>query len=188
MSIVKSFFLLFLLTMLGAVSLHAQEAVDTTKKEPLGPPHELREIRFLVGNWTIALDYRKDPAAAEWSKTNAGATCYNVAGGAAVQMDFTARMERMPYLFTALYSFDRQTGKWQMAWVDNSASRISLYSGEIKERVLILQGEDYYGGKKVLRRVSMNLKDHSAFDWTMEQSSDNGNSWVEIMKARFKKR
>lgn len=180
--------LLFLMLTLCMAGLYAQEAPDTSKEELLGPPHELREIRFLVGNWEVTLQYKKDPSVADWSKTNAEATCYNVAGGAAVQMDFTARMERMPYLVTALYSFDRETGKWEMAWVDNSGSRISLYTGEIEDRVLVLQGEDRVDGKTVLSRYSMNLKDHTALDWTREQSLDGGKTWVEIMKARFIKR
>ncbi len=170
------------------VGLYAQDAPDTTTKESLGPPHEMREVRFLVGNWDVSLQYKKDPRAAGWSTTNAEATCYNVAGGAGVQMDLTARMERMPFQATGIFCYDRSTGKWQLAHVDNGTSRLSLYAGGIEDRILKLQGEDRYGSVVVLGRLSMGLQDHTAFDWTMERSFDNGKTWVEVMKAKFTKR
>jgi hypothetical protein len=151
-------------------------------------PQEMKQLAFLVGNWNVQLQYRIDPTSDEWLETTAGTTFYYVVRGSAVQMEYTGQIGNWMMSGLSTYCYDRETGRWQYSWIDNIGCRVSLFEGDYRGDSLIVTGEGSYAGMTSLCRISHLNMTPTSFDWTLEQSTDTGQTWQLLQKAKFTKR
>jgi hypothetical protein len=184
---------LILTTVLTGLMLVAAAMAQEGKPAPsqememptFGPPEEMKALAPMVGTWHYAGEMRMGPES-DWMPHEATTVFSYVAGGAALQMEFTGPMMGMTMYGVGLNSFDRETGLWQGTWVDNFAGRLSLYTGTFEDGRLSLSGTDLMGGKEIFsRQTSFNITD-STFEWMME-NSDDGKVWYISMRGTYTK-
>jgi len=155
---------------------------------PMGPPPEMKEIAFLEGTWSVAMEWRMTPEE-EWVAAPGTATYMYVLDGAAMHMNYAGEMgpDLPPMTGTMIQCYDRETKMWQSVWVDNMGARISLYTGTKVGDTTSLTGEDMYQGETMLTRIRTFNHTETSFDWTMENSSDGGKTFWMSGRAKYTK-
>ncbi len=84
--------------------------------------------------------------------------------------------------------FDPKSGKWKQTWVDNQGSYLD-FTGEFKDGQMILWRQDTRkDGKQVMQRMVFKNITPDAFDWSWEQSQDQGKTWTVQWPIHYKKR
>jgi len=154
---------------------------------PMGPPVEMKELEALNGEYEVEFFFKMDPTSEEWIETQATAAVSMVAGGGAQQMLFDGQMMGMPFSGIGLTSYDRETKKWQMTWVDSMGARISMYSGDFKDGKMVVMGKDMGQGMTYHSRLTTYNMTEKGFDWKYEMSMD-GTNYVEGAKATYTKK
>jgi len=179
--------LMLLLVLVAAASAFAQEDTTATKEQevpPMGPPEQMKEVAGMVGDWHYKGEFRMDPKAESWMPQEAEIVYSLVAGGAALQMDYTGPIMGMDFHGLSLTSYDREKAEWQEIWVDNIAGRITTYTGQFEDGKLVMTGEDYYQGQPMyIRMVNYDMTDTS-FKLEMESSID-GENWYVSMRGEY---
>ena len=171
----------------AALADHHQEAQAPGEggMPPMGPPEEMKEIEGMNGEYSVKFYYKNDPASPEWTETAATAVLSTVAGGGAQQLLYEGEMMGMPFTGIGLTSYDRETGKWQTTWVDSMGARISMYTGDLEDGMLVVSGEDKGQGMTYHSRLTTYNITEKGFDWKYEMSMDGGQSYIEGAKASY---
>ena len=155
---------------------------------PMGPPPEMKQMEFLVGDWDIKGKMRMQPTDTNWMEFTSTASNKLVVGGAALQTDYSGPMMGQDFVGLALRTYDRETKQWQQLWVDNFGARIGLYTGGKEGDAWVFSGEDKYGGMTMQgRTVEYDIKPDS-YKWKMETSLDGGKTWFTGMEATYTKK
>ena len=154
---------------------------------PMGPPPEMKMLDILNGEYAIKFYFKMNPTDAEWVATDATAVVSVVAGGATQQMLFEGHMMGMPFSGLGLTSYDRETSKWTMTWVDSMGARISVYTGTFDDGKLVVTGKDLNQGVTIHSRLSTYNITEKGFDWLYEMSMD-GAHYFEGAKATYTKK
>lgn len=172
---------------LSAVWIKAQ---DSTMKEmpPMGAPEQMKEIAFLEGFWNVDMEWRDKDNPEVWNKEKAVCSCKSVLSGCAMETKFQGTMMGMPFEGYMLDSYDRDKQQWQSIWIDNMGGKMSYYTGNKAGEKKVLVGVEMWQGQKYLSRVTTFNHTPTGYDWTIENSFDNGQTWQVEGKATYTKR
>lgn len=142
----------------------------TTAQNGSSPVPDSCQMDFWIGDWN--LDW-KDAA----GKTQTGFNnVEKIMDGYVVRENFTTGDNT--FKGTSLSLFNKNLGKWQQTWVDNSGAYLD-FTGEFKDGKMILSREAKRNTGDIIhaRMVFYNItKDE--FDWNWEKSTDNGSTWT----------
>ena len=154
---------------------------------PMGPPEELKQFDFLVGEWTTDIQIKMTPEG-EWTTSPATMKYEKGMDGSCIRGSFSTDFMGMPFSGLATLTYHRMKAKWQMSWIDNMGAYQSLYEGDLNDGILTLEGEDLAMGQINLVRDITTLKSDTEFDWEVHFSGDGGKTWWTTMKASYKKK
>lgn len=154
---------------------------------PMGPPAELKQLEFLVGNWECAMKAKMDPTKDEWTESKGACTYSWVLGGAALQMSYKSDFMGMPFEGLSLETYNRETEKWQTTWVDNMSCSAMLMEGTREGGKCTMEGDYVFMGTPTKARVSTANETPNSFDWKYEESTDGGKTWATSMTAVYTK-
>lgn len=155
---------------------------------PMGPPAEMKQMEFLIGTWDAVMLFKMDPADTNWVESKGVSTYKWVLGGGALESEYSTEFMAMPFQGFGLDCYDRETKKWQSIWVDNMSARIAIYTGDHSDGKWVYSGEDMYGGKKMMTRLTNSNFTPTSFDWLLEQSFDGGKTFQTMGSAKYTKR
>jgi hypothetical protein len=164
------------------------EEMTSQEMPPMGPPEEMKMMKDVVGVYDVEQQWRMDPASEEWETSNGVATYELILDGAAVRHTYESEMMGMPFHGLGLIAFNRETGKWQQAWVDNMGAQISYYEGNYKDGQMVTVGEEKWQGQTYLARITVYNMEPDGFDWKYEMSMDGGKEYFTSGKAHYTKR
>lgn len=153
----------------------------------MGPPKEIKNCAWLIGTWDAAAQMRMSPDA-EFAPGTAVATYEYILDGSAIAMTYVQPMGGMEFKGYGVETFDRETGKWQMTWLDNMSARQEMFVGDRKGSGTVMTSEGSYQGKPMWNRISTMNETPTSFDWMGEASMDGGATWYTWGKASYKKR
>lgn len=171
-----------------AVPLQAADSVKTEiPMMATGAPPEMKQVAILEGTWDAAMQMRMGPET-PWIETKTVCIYKMILDGCALEQTCTGEMDGMQIKGTGLTCFNRGSGKWQNSWIDNTMAGLSLYEGDFKDGRLVVSGIDKLPGMTVLSRITTFNITPARFDCLVENSFDNGATWVETMKAVFTKK
>lgn len=173
--------------MLAVIAMAAQDTTKPPDMPPMGPPQEIKDVAYLVGDWDMVGQMRQDTTQ-PWQEIKGSCTFSYTAGGAAMMMDYTGTMEGNVFQGVAIDTYDRETKKWQSIWIDNLSARITYYEGEKKDGQSVLIGEDRYLGQIYTIRLTSTKKTDKSFDWKMEMSTDGGKTFTTTMTTTYTKK
>ncbi|MCK5126385.1 MAG: DUF1579 family protein [candidate division Zixibacteria bacterium] len=166
-------------------------AVDSTKTEesmpPMGPPVELKELKYLIGAWDVDMKMRQDPSQ-PWQDMKSSGSYDYILNGAAIRQNYKGEMMGMPFVGESTMCYNRELKKWQVTWLDNMFAQLSIYEGNMVDGKFVVQGEELYMGKAYLSRMTISSLTEKSFDWLMEMSIDGGKTWFSTMKAVYTKK
>ncbi len=167
-------------------------AADTTKTQqpqmpPMGPPPQMKDVMFLIGTWDVTTKFTMGDTT-KWEVSTGTCKWESVADGCALFNTMEGTMMNMPFKGIGTTSFNRETGKWQMTWLDNMSAFISLYTGDFKDGKLVTSGEDLYQGQKMITRVTMHDITPTKFEEMFEMSTDGGKTFTVNGKAVYTKK
>ena len=179
--------MILLAVLVTGLPVLAQQKGDSAMPQmpSFGPPAEMQQVAKFVGTWKFQGEMRMDPTK-EWTKSEATCVFSYVAGGAALQMEYTGPMMGMEMKGLGLTGFDRETGKWQSIWTDNLAGRISYYEGDFKDGKLVVTGKDTMQGMTMYTRMTDYDITDKTIQWMMESSMD-GQTWAPVMRGTYTK-
>ena len=150
---------------------------------PMGPPEQLKEIAYMVGDWDIDVDLRMGPEA-PWTSSVATASLEPILNGGAYQMVFKGNMMDMDFEGRMLYTYDREENRYEGTWIDTIACRESTSVGGFQDGKLVLEGVDLHAGQKIWMRMTHDKRGDNEYVWTMESSID-GENWYTSMKMAY---
>lgn len=171
----------------AAVSFADHHDENEAGMPAMGPPPEMKKLETMNGEYVVEFSYKTDPMGEEWTETEATAVVSSVVGGGAQQMVFEGKMMGVPFNGIGLTSYDRETEKWQMTWVDSMAARISLYTGDFEDGKLVVTGEDLSQGMTFHSRLTTYNMTEKGFEWKYELSMD-GTNYMDTAKATYTKK
>jgi hypothetical protein len=173
--------------MLG-VGLAAEEpqSEETGQMPEMGPPQQITDMAYLVGEWTFKGRVRMEPES-PWQDSEATVKCSYIAGGCAIQTEYYSMIMGMEMHGLGIMAYDRETKMWQETWVDNLAAHISYYTGEEQEGKRVVSGIEYWGGLKYFARNTTYDITDTEYKWTMENSLD-GENWYVSMEGVYTKK
>jgi len=154
----------------------------------MGPPEELKELSFMVGDWKVEGKMRMDPTSEEWTPYTATCSYEWFADGAALMSTFKGEMFGMPMVGHSIENYDRETGQWQVTWIDNMMARQSNYTGGMEGDKMVITGQDLMEGQVFGTRITVFNMSEKSFDWKMEHSMDDGKTWATFMQATYTKK
>ncbi|MFH2055199.1 MAG: DUF1579 family protein [bacterium] len=176
--------------LLLSLSAVAQEAEEAAMGMPaMGPTQEIQDLKWLIGTWDVKMESKMTPDQPDWIPSTGVVVYEYAAGGAAIKFTYKAdEMMGMVFEGIGLQTFDRETGRWQMVWADNMGARISYYTGEkSKDGRTVLEGDEIFGGQSYKGRIISFNETPSSFEWQMDNSMDNGQTWWTGGKAIYTK-
>ncbi len=157
-------------------------AQTTPAKAFCTDPHQ-KQFDFWIGQWDLS-----------WPGAKAGDVAHghnhvtHLMDGCVVQENFDGG-DTSPMQGMSVSVFDLPSGKWKQTWVDNQGAYLD-FTGEFheKERELILAREAAKpDGSKILQRMVYKNLSPNEFDWSWEQSSDGGKTWVVQWPIHYKR-
>lgn len=170
-------------TMLTPGFMSAQEMTSE-----MGPPEELKAIHPMNGEFDVELEYKIDPSASDWSKTEGRARVEMLLDGAAQQMTWGFDMMGMKVEVVDVLTYDREAGVWRRSSIDNLSARMTISEGKLADDELVLSGRDMMQGMELNTRQTISRISDKGFEWRFEMSLDGGENYMTQMTASFKKR
>lgn len=170
-----------------AMAQDSKEA-GSSAMPPMGQPLEMKSLAHLVGDWDVAMKMKMSTADTAWTEFKGISRCTSILDGCAYQTDFEADMGGMKMKGLDIMTFDRETSKWQVIWIDNMAARISIYEGFRSHDTTIVMGKDLYMGKEYISRILTYNETPQSYDWLMESSLDGGKTFIPMGMAKYTKR
>jgi hypothetical protein len=151
-------------------------------------PAEMKAMAFCVGDWDVVMKMKASDTSDVMTEFKGVSHCISLLDGALLQTDFETDFGGMLMKGLSFLAFDRETGNWQNAWVDNMSARIALYEGKMQNDTMILSGKDLYQGKAYLTRIKTFNITPTKYDWLMESSLDGGKTYIVMGTATYTKR
>lgn len=196
----KKLFLTLTLLLLCAALVSAEDKTNQAAKEggemfgeqempPMGPPEELKEMSFMIGEWNVKGKMRTDPTSDVWSEYAGVATYEWVANGAALMSTYESEMFGMAFIGHSVETYDRETKQWQVTWFDSMSGRQSMYTGNmVGDDKMVVKGEDKMAGMTFKTRITVHNMTEKSYDWMLEHSMDGGATWATFMDAHYTKK
>lgn len=166
---------------LGSAAVSAQEM-------PTGPPEEMKQLAWLVGEWDVDMDMNMGDTVESWVNSKGTCTYQYVLGGYALSFRYESEFMGNPFIGLGTECYDRETGNWQMSWIDNMAGRMNLYTGALGDNKAVFTGTDVWQGQEYLARLTTYDETDAKFMWMVEMSTDGGKSWAITGKATYTKK
>jgi hypothetical protein len=149
----------------------AQEA-ETPKETPCSSP-EASQFDFWVGEWDLT-----------WGENGKGINSIEkIMDGCVIRENFDGTPS-IKLKGTSVSTFNKQSGKWQQTWVDNSGGYLD-FEGGFQDEKMILSRELVKGGKKLMQRMVWFNISENEFDWNWERSEDEGESWTVLWSIHY---
>jgi hypothetical protein len=175
-----------LLSCVMLLSLCTAQSSSTAKPVPSQPPPctgaQHKQFDFWVGEWDLT-----------WPGTAAGQTAHgsnrvkSTLDGCVVEENFSG-LDAMPLRGVSVSMFDARSGRWKQTWVDNQGEYLD-FVGEFKDGQMTLQREAVKpDGTKVQQRMVYKNISPNEFDWSWEQSLDNGKTWQVLWPIHYKRK
>ena len=155
---------------------------------PMGAPPEMKAMAFLLGDWDVAMKMKASDTSDVMTEFKGISHCVSMLDGCMYQMDFETDFGGMIMKGLSFLTFDRETGNWQNAWIDNMVGRIALYEGKMQNDTITVAGKDLYQGKEYLTQLKTFNITPTKYDWLMESSLDNGTTYFVMGTATYTKR
>lgn len=153
---------------------------------PMGPTPQIKAMDYLVGTWSADFNVRMAPTAV-WTTSPATHVVESIWDGCALRINFASSVMGMPFNGQATVTYDRNSNKWQMVWIDNFGANQNLLEGDKVGNVMTLRGEGVEMGQAFMMKDITTYKSDTEFDWQMDISFDDGKNWFTQMKATYKK-
>ena len=147
---------------------------------PMGPPEEMKNLEFLVGDWEAEMEFLMDTTQG-WVKSTGTCTYSYILDGAALKMG-------MPFKGLSFETYDRENKQWQSVWVDNMGARTTMMTGVRENNGSVFENKDKYKGVVMMNRMTTSNETKTSFDWLMESSMDDGKTWFENGRAKYTKK
>jgi hypothetical protein len=165
---------LFLLVFSLCAPLLAQQP----PQKPCTAP-EAKQFDFWVGDWD-----------ATWPGQNNGPAGHatnhvvRLMDGCVTQENFDGRGSN-GLVGMSLSSYFARGGKWKQTWVDNQGAYMD-FVGEFKDGQMLLAREVVNPkGQKVGQRMVWKNITADSFDWSYEQSADEGKTWQVVWPIHY---
>jgi Protein of unknown function (DUF1579) len=184
----KTSFLMAAMLLTAAVVMAEEPAGDPMANMPMGAPPEMKTVEHLVGTWDVDSKMKMMPTDTNWMVSKAVATFSYMLDGCVMKMDYEGPIMGMNFHGMHLMTYNRQTNKWQIAWVDNMSGLLSIYEGVKKDDVTVVEGVETMMGMTYRSRMTTYNETATAFDWKAESSYDEGKTWGVVMTAHYTKR
>ena len=156
---------------------------------PVGATDELKALKWLEGTWDVVQKFNMSDTGEVWMESKGVATYRLTLNDCLLVMDYKSEMMGMVFEGFLYETFDRVTGKYQSVWVDNMAARMSYYEGFKDGDKTVMTGEEISpDGRVLLAKITTYNETPEKFDWKMEMSSDNGETYVTGGIATYTKR
>lgn len=151
---------------------------------PMGRPEQMDKVAPMQGDWDVAIKYRMSPEM-PWQESTGHATSKAILDGCAQRMDFTGNFMGMTMHGFDITTYNRETGQFESAWVDDMGARMSTMAGNFNDAgELVMKGEDMQSGMKMHTRATSKMGDDEV-TWTMEMSMDGGKTWFANMEMVY---
>lgn len=186
LSIVCGAVLLLMMASLSALAGDTAEYKGHGEMGPMGAPEQMKEVDFLIGKWDVTSSWRMSDTT-EWMDSKAVASYSKVLDGCALHMFYESEFMGTPFNGSMIQTYNRSTGKWQSAWVDNMSAQMSYYEGTREGDRMVMDGIDHLMGMEFHSRITISNTTDTSFDWTMEHSMDGGENWWVAGKATYTK-
>jgi hypothetical protein len=180
--VLHTLLVMIILTGSGVPAVLAQD--EQMQMPPMGPPEEVKKLAFLEGEWAVAVKHRMAPEG-PWEESSATVTVQPILGGAAYQSSFDATMMGMPFEGIGIDSYNRELGQYESYWIDSMGAKSSMMTGNFEGEKLVMQGEDMMMGQKMWNRATSIKKSADEVHWSMETSTDGGETWYESMQMVY---
>lgn len=133
---------------------------------------ENQEFDFWLGEWDVS-----------WSDKQGTNRIERILDGAVIQENFDGD----GLIGTSLSVFSREDNRWHQTWVDNTGSYLD-FIGEFADGKMILSRNGIAEGKAVKQRMIWYDITPDAFLWNWERSDDDGVTWRELWKIKYKRK
>lgn len=195
MKVYRSMLILCVLLILAGSAMPADSTMARDSMEhkmggqmpPMGPPEQMKDLAFLVGDWDVTGQMRMGPDQ-PWQDYTGTSNYHYDCDGAVMASRYESAMMGMKYIGIGFQTYDREDKQWQMTWTDNMSGRMAMYTGYRKNGKTVMVGEDKWMGKTFLTRMTIYDETDSSYQWMMEHSMDGGQNWYTSMKAEYKKK
>jgi hypothetical protein len=95
---------------------------------------------------------------------------------------------RGPHRGNSYNLYDRASGRWHQAWVDNSGLLL-LLTGGLREGSMVLEGRSAGpNGAERLDRITWTPRSDASVTQVWEQSTDGGRTWTVVFNGRYVRR
>ncbi|HTK95707.1 MAG TPA: hypothetical protein VL382_08715 [Terriglobales bacterium] len=164
--------------MLSMVVLCALLASGQQPPKPCTAP-EARQFDFWVGDWEATW-----PAGGGAPAGKATNHVVRLMDGCVTQENFDGRSSN-GLVGMSVSSYFARGGKWKQTWVDNQGAYMD-FVGEFKDGQMVLAREvTNPKGQKVGQRMVWKNIQPDSFDWSYEQSSDEGKTWNVVWPIHY---
>lgn len=163
-------------------------AVPARADEPEIPIHNddacmegpLAQFGRYIGNWDIA-DSQLSQDGTEWSDGEGAQWNFVCIGNGTAVQDFW--MPANGAVGTNLRIYNEVTGNWDIAWAINGLPGFAyIQARENNDGNIVMHYKTPVPNP--LRRITFFPPDDTGWDWTMELSTDDGESWFAAYRIR----
>ena len=150
----------------------------TAQDEKTPPPpcsaEEFSQFDFWVGEWT-----------ATWSDTVQGSNSVTKPYDRCVILEnFDAHPGgQLKGMSVSTYSIPHK--KWKQTWVDNSGAYLDFEGGMVADSMILSRTAIGKEGNKFQQRMVWYNINHDAFDWSWQNSRDDGKTWKTAWQIRY---
>ena len=164
---------LFLLTLMSGAEAQA---------EPDSRAPESKQFDFWLGEWDLTW-----PGEHQGEIRHGSNKVRRALNGYVLHEQFDGGTA-IPLRGISLSTYNQQRQQWEQAWVDNEATYRNFAGGmRNREMVLEREGESSDGSPMRQRMVYKNISADS-FDWSWEQSKNNGETWMTIWPIHYSRK
>lgn len=164
---------LFLLTLMSGAE---------AQSDPEQGPLETKQFDFWLGEWDLTW-----PGQHHGEILHGSNRVRRALNGYVLHEQFDGGTA-IPLRGISLSTYNQQLQQWEQAWVDNEATYLNFAGGyRDGQMVLEREGESSDGSSMRQRMVYKNIAADS-FDWSWEQSKDDGKSWLVIWPIHYSRR
>ena len=181
----KAILILAALLLFAAPAVADHHEGAQAEMPPMGKPAEMDALAWFHGEWDVAIDFKMDPAAEEWTQTTASAVSKPVLNGCAKRMDFTGEIMGMPFNGVEHTTWNREYQRYESIWMDDMSAKMTIMHGQIVDNVMMMEGPDKVQGQELINRSTSEQKSDDEVYFVMSMSFDGGETWHDHMKMTY---
>ena len=83
--------------------------------------------------------------------------------------------------------YDPERGLWCQTWVDNNGTYLD-FTGKFEDGKMILIRDAIVRGEVCKQRMVWHNIEAGQFDWNLERSDDDGNTWRVLWQIKYKRK